>query len=44
MQSSASHGVASSVACKSAHAVMQFNIVEHEFRAQPTLEEGFLLL
>ena len=37
MQSSASHGVASSVTHTSLHAVVQFSIVQHEFRAPHTL-------
>ena len=43
MQSSAGHGVASSVACKSLHAVIQFSSVQHEVRAPPTRADGLFL-
>ena len=43
MQSSAGHGVASSVAGKSLHAVIHFSGVQYEFRAPPSRADGLLL-
>ena len=38
-QSSASHVVASSVACKSLHPVMRFSVVQHECRVLPSQKD-----